>query len=128
MEEFLRPDRNIVFLIARMDMMTRLLCCGCGVFMVVHAATFLRAYSQVRHRLENESWRTSTAHLLYVASCLLFVSPFFAMVMVAAVWKAALSVVVSRTFEYEVALKPSSASLQKLRPALGALPLMKHSA
>eukprot|EP00927_Polykrikos_kofoidii_P059368 TRINITY_DN5452_c0_g2_i1.p1 TRINITY_DN5452_c0_g2~~TRINITY_DN5452_c0_g2_i1.p1 ORF type:complete len:973 (+),score=143.84 TRINITY_DN5452_c0_g2_i1:146-3064(+) len=113
--ETLRTDRHIMFLITRIDVMTQALCFISMLFMVVNSGTFLLAYSQVKERLEGETWRFTPLHLLYTSFCLLCVGPVFVTAMVAAVWKAALSVTITETFEYEVALKPTGQNTQRQR-------------
>jgi len=111
MTELFRPDRNIMSLFTQMDFITKTLFFTSALFMFMHAATFVLAYSQVKKRLEGDKWSSTLCHLAYTFGCLLIISPFFIAVMVAAVWKAALNVIVTSTFEYEVALKPK---LEKL--------------
>eukprot|EP00927_Polykrikos_kofoidii_P059367 TRINITY_DN5452_c0_g1_i1.p1 TRINITY_DN5452_c0_g1~~TRINITY_DN5452_c0_g1_i1.p1 ORF type:complete len:978 (+),score=142.93 TRINITY_DN5452_c0_g1_i1:138-3071(+) len=117
--ETLSTDRHIMFLITRIDIMTQALCFISMLFMVVNSGTFLMAYSQVKERLEGETWRFTPLHLLHTSFCLLCVGPVFVTAMVAAVWKAALSVTITETFEYEVAKKPTSQNNQRQRKSQG---------
>mmetsp|Transcript_43665 Transcript_43665/g.79656 ORF Transcript_43665/g.79656 Transcript_43665/m.79656 type:complete len:871 (-) Transcript_43665:104-2716(-) len=88
-----------------------------GIAMLVYAVKFQGIYDTLKEQIEPVSsgktyWRSlfsrDCTHVLYLIVCLVFVGPFYFPLIGVATWLAAFKCMVSKTFDYEVALKPTS--------------------
>lgn len=65
-------------------------------------------YMLLANRMDGEPWKSSIAQWIYSVMCFVIFGPFYFLGLGFAIWKAAIEVLVTQTFEYEVAAKPTS--------------------
>jgi len=102
-----------------------------GIAMFVYAIKFQGIYDTLKEHIEpviaeKEIWRflfkKDITHIFYLIMCLVFVGPFYFPLIGVATWLAAFKCMVTKTFDYEVALKPTSS---QPKPTAGSLPAPK---
>eukprot|EP00929_Paragymnodinium_shiwhaense_P124435 TRINITY_DN9991_c0_g1_i1.p1 TRINITY_DN9991_c0_g1~~TRINITY_DN9991_c0_g1_i1.p1 ORF type:complete len:919 (+),score=185.41 TRINITY_DN9991_c0_g1_i1:146-2902(+) len=77
---------------------------------IILTTLFVAAYGLVQNRLEGEPFRYQLVHWLYAGISLVVFMPLYFLMLGVAAWKAAISIMSQRSFEYEVALKPTQAN------------------
>merc|ERR1719221_486558 len=71
---------------------------------------FLKAYTLLRPRMEGRPFESMFRHWVFILGSLLLWGPLYFVTLGFAIWKAALTVLTSSSFEYEVASKPTFSS------------------
>mmetsp|Transcript_60409 Transcript_60409/g.197723 ORF Transcript_60409/g.197723 Transcript_60409/m.197723 type:complete len:848 (+) Transcript_60409:132-2675(+) len=105
-------DRNVDFLFSRTSFCPQLLMVSSSICTVFVSLLFISVYSLVRDRVEGEPERYITSSLLHWARnaiAIVVCGPFYFLGLGICIWKAALNVAISTSFEYEVAPKPTAA-------------------
>eukprot|EP00747_Dinoflagellata_sp_TGD_P182973 gnl/TRDRNA2_/TRDRNA2_37556_c0_seq1.p1 gnl/TRDRNA2_/TRDRNA2_37556_c0~~gnl/TRDRNA2_/TRDRNA2_37556_c0_seq1.p1 ORF type:complete len:868 (-),score=131.20 gnl/TRDRNA2_/TRDRNA2_37556_c0_seq1:40-2643(-) len=107
------PDRRVAMLFDRTNFCSLTLMACSSLMMVMVTILFMNVYKTMRPRLEPEKnpsfvFRHTFIHWLYTLLSFVVFGMFYFWALGLAVWKAAWSVLFSRTFEYEVAAKPTS--------------------
>jgi len=65
-------------------------------------------YMIMADRMDGERWKSGIAQWIYSLACFLIFGPFYFLGLGFAIWKAAIEVLKTQTFEYEVAAKPTA--------------------
>jgi len=124
MQVLLSDDRHIFFFFTRTNLCPQLLMASSLVCTVFVAVLFIAVYGIMVDRIENKPFTHSTPlHWMRNALAILCFGPFYFLGLGFCIWRAALSVIFSRSFEYEVAPKPTrsatSAADQSAGPGEG---------
>jgi len=106
---FFRDDRHVQFLVDRTHFNAGAFTVSTLTCLVIVTLLFLGIYDLMKGRIEGKPFRHWTVHWLYTAFSFTIFGPLYFLALGAAVWKAAFSLLTRRTFEYEVAAKPTAA-------------------
>jgi len=107
-------DRHARLLFARTSYEYGLLTVVTAMFMLLVPFLFVNFHGHVKDSLEKETgtrsfvFRNGVVHWLYAASCFLVFGIFYFFGLGICVWMAAVRMITTQTFEYEVAAKPTA--------------------
>jgi len=121
---FMSPDRHIDMLWKRTDFCVTSLMASSMFFMVMVTFQFQFVFRITRHRMDElpdtagpwSRWlfKKDFFHWAYTAFCFLAYGPFYFFFLGIAAWRAAIKMIISPVFEYEVAAKPKPLNPSKL--------------
>uniref|UniRef100_A0A7S1M5N3 Glycosyltransferase 2-like domain-containing protein n=1 Tax=Alexandrium catenella TaxID=2925 RepID=A0A7S1M5N3_ALECA len=101
-------ERHVDFLFDKMHFNVAILTFSSLSCMVVTTALFNAIYVLLKPRMEGEGFKWLTLHWFYSLVAFAVFGPIYFLGLGIAVWKAAVSMLVKTSFEYEVAAKPTS--------------------
>jgi len=109
MRLFFSTDRNVEFFFLQMGFLPSVLMTASVGCTLVASFLFFQAYLLLEPRIEGKPMiKSHILHWLHNVLCVALCSPVYFIMLAIAIWQAALGVLTQRSFEYEVAPKPTS--------------------
>jgi len=103
----LSEDRHVIILFESLHGYTLALMVCSFLFMALVSLLFLATYHLVQTRIEGQAFSSPIIHMGYLIVSFTVFGPVFFFALGVAVWIAAIKTMVSHSFEYEVAAKPT---------------------